>query len=62
MLGSCFVVVWILSSISSIFCIVSFGDRTIYNPNRFFTDVADTGNREGVRKGNEKIKVGTSEN
>ena len=61
LLASCFVVVWILSSISSIFCIMSFGDRTIYHPNKLFTDVANTGHREGIQ-GMRKLKMGTKLN
>ena len=61
LLASCFVVVWILSSISSIFCIMSFGDRTIYHSNKFFTDVANTGHREGIQ-GMRKLKMGTKLN
>ena len=61
LLASCFVVVWILSSISSIFGIMSFGDRTIYHPNKLFTDVANTGHREGIQ-GMRKLKMGTKLN
>ena len=47
LLAICFVVVWILSSISSIFCIMLFGDRTIYNPNRFLRMLLTRGTGKG---------------
>ena len=59
LLASCFVVVWILSSISSIFVLCHLVIAPSITLTGFFTDVVNMGKREALRKGNERIKVGT---